>query len=542
MFSATSTAVIGRDGSNFDGVPHDLLPARDIAHLADERCAVLSADGSKVWFSGNADAPSYELSLGDDVAGLSLVPLGHYRFAIGAVSRSSHPASITHLALVDAVSPAVEVFVLPATPSPVAAIAPLDAAVVALVMNNGVISAWTPLFSNRLLFSAAPQIVRTAFLWWDPTHVATAAAPAALYGVGWVAPRGPSSADVGELRLALFSLAANGDLLESRDAPQHIAEHLAFADAAQVYNHVPRTATLLKINGAGVLSFPRAANHVPIVVSDAVANVVLPSTGDVHAAASRAGAPEPCPICFDDIVLGDGEAVALDCGHATHLACLDQCLARSEAYLPKGHRIVFNMSKCPQGCGRLVRHPHFPGSARVADRFAKVVADVEQRAKHDYPGHSAEEIMDGYLHYVCGTCGEPYWGGNKDCAAMMAGEVDVDPATLKCTKCTDGGRACETHGADWLFHKCQYCCNVATDFSLGRQWLCDACVAEKRKEPVWANGADGCVGAAECPLAGQHASSTATAVGCLLCALAVGTIHTDRIRKASSSTEGAATA
>jgi hypothetical protein len=121
---------------------------------------------------------------------------------------------------------------------------------------------------------------------------------------------------------------------------------------------------------------------------------------------------------------------------------------------------------------------------------------------------------------------------------MMSGETDANPLDLHCTKCAYAGAGpsadpCPAHGAEYLFHKCSFCCNIASDFSLGRLWLCQACITEKRKEPVWGTeeGAVQCVGPDQCPLGGHHRPSNRCPVGCLLCFIADEKIEQGKLRQ-----------
>jgi hypothetical protein len=534
MIVGDATGVTGVDGKVYAALPADVLPPRAIAHLAGTAVAILSNDGKSVYVASAPDDGSAWscIALGG-LEGQSLIPLAPFRLAVGCRSSGGTSGMLSHISLIDAVEPSVESFGLPSTPSPVSAIAPLDISDIALALHNGTIAAWAPTDPSCVRLNAVPNVIRAHFLWWDPTLVSTATNPASLYGLGQVVKAG------GDPVLARFALGTSGDIVNTAEVPAHLQDLLRVEMDAKVYGRHPHAGCLVSRGGTkDTVVFPRSSESTAIpflaLTADAT-SAAPPSQGVVMAAVSGAEMPDPCPICFDDITLGSGDAVAPDCGHAVHRDCLLQCLDRAESYIPHGHRIIFSMAACPRGCRRLVRHPCYEGSARILDRYAKVIEDVKARAAHDYPGHAADEVMGGYLHYVCGTCGDPYWGGSKDCAAMMSGEVDVEPSALRCIPCSHKAAACPQHGGEWLFHKCSYCCNVASDFSLGRLWLCEACVAEKRKAPVWAPGSDnearGCVGAAECPLGGQHEASNADPTGCLLCYLAQDRIEQRKLRQ-----------
>lgn len=255
--------------------------------------------------------------------------------------------------------------------------------------------------------------------------------------------------------------------------------------------------------------------------------------------------PTDCEVCLcplletddddDGQTSGGGTVITLDCGHAFHQACLEGCLAQSEAYLPKGHRIVFNMARCPAGCGVLARHARFPDTERIANRHDDVLRDATARAAAEFPGVAGPDAMAKYLHYVCNRCQRPFWGGNKDCAASVAGESTVDPSELVCIPCrvaTFSSARGWNHGNtaqpptlfatastplnDFDRHavvvtQCCGCCNPATHLSFGRLFLCERCVAarkvssSKTSSPFTSSAVCfDCLGPAHCPF--RHSS------------------------------------
>jgi len=555
---AGASSVLGRDGTRYGKCPATALPPRGIAHVCDDAIALLAADGRSLLVLPAPDADPVAVPLPDDLTGGAVVALATGRVAVACVApagatANGAPPVVTHVCLVDCVSPLVEAFAIPATPRPVVAIAPLATATLALVLDDGTAATWSPVHPTEVGRDSplSTDVARIAVLWWDASVAATTAHPAALHAVGWVHPKGISDKHAAESTAVAFGVGVTGEIVsqDAKAVPAAVAAWLG--EDSKLHAVPPAVGPLVSVSGIRAVavqganwSHPHPHTSYRSLSSDPAELTVDPDRACETTAAGVAPSwsiTEPCPICFDDLAIGTGECVALDCGHVLHAECLEGCLARAEAYVPKGHRIVFNMSKCPQGCGRLVRHPVFPGSARVAARYRAVLSDVEVRAKRDYPGHAADEVMDGYLYYVCGTCGEPYWGGSKDCAAMMSGEVDVDPRLLQCHTCAYSGAGpaadpCPQHGDAFRFHKCSYCCNVASDFSLGRLWLCEACITEKRKEPVWGSEPDAvaCVGTDKCPLGGHHRASNAAPVGCLVCFLADERLEQAKLRQPSA--------
>ena len=234
--------------------------------------------------------------------------------------------------------------------------------------------------------------------------------------------------------------------------------------------------------------------------------VQVPSKGCFWFPRSTGEPLDSCFICLCE--LEDDSSITLDCGHAFHIDCLKACVDRSEDYVDKGQRIVFNMARCPGGCGELLRHPVFPKSKLIVDRYTKVLADTAQRAAVEYPGQKVADVIDKYLHYVCFKCHDPFWGGNKDCAAMMT-EPQTAPGNLLCEQCQTDFR-CSTHGREYVVYKCEYCCRPAVHLSFGYRRLCEECV--KKKTTV----SSPCLGSG-CPLPKDHPMEHSYPIGCLLC-------------------------
>merc|ERR1711977_111241 len=77
---------------------------------------------------------------------------------------------------------------------------------------------------------------------------------------------------------------------------------------------------------------------------------------------------------------------------------------------------------------------------------------------------------------MCFKCGEPYFGGNYECAAGANAPTDFDPSELVCVGCSvPGGEICPRHGKEYLQFKCRYCCSVAVFFCFGTTHFCNEC-------------------------------------------------------------------
>jgi len=217
---------------------------------------------------------------------------------------------------------------------------------------------------------------------------------------------------------------------------------------------------------------------------------------------SQAEPSDSCIICYCD--LSEDESVTLDCGHSFHTSCLLECTSRAEAYAEKGDHIVFQMAKCPGGCGTLVRHRIAPRSKEITKLSRTIAKAAQMELRFQAPTKTAEDL----LFYLCHRCKKPFFGGLKICPRMNPTEAKKDPTELTCIDCA---HSCKEHAHDFALFKCHYCCNIATHRSFGNRFSCDRCEAAWDKaEPAQMP----CRGAS-CPFQQRHPSPGASV--CLLC-------------------------
>ena len=230
-----------------------------------------------------------------------------------------------------------------------------------------------------------------------------------------------------------------------------------------------------------------------------------PGPGD--AGATREGksrpptADDPCAICYVD-PLGAAPAILLGCGHVVHRQC---AIDKIRAGWP-GPAISFNHLRCPL-CGASggeaeeVGSAQFPvmrhGSLDEEIRPVLALRDVvmrrgrrrllaegnvaELRPGGEWEGRPGELALQRFNYYKCGRCGEPYFGGLRECGGEPGGgggDANGD-AELMCGGCsaTVSGLsgACAKHGRDELQFKCRFCCSPAVFFCFGSTHFCERC-------------------------------------------------------------------
>lgn len=60
-----------------------------------------------------------------------------------------------------------------------------------------------------------------------------------------------------------------------------------------------------------------------------------------------------------------------------------------------------------------------------------------------------------------------FFGGQRECAALIAEDDENLKRCFKCQYCTfSGEKYCEVHGDEYVQWKCQYCCSVAGQYRL----------------------------------------------------------------------------
>merc|ERR1711941_196643 len=122
-------------------------------------------------------------------------------------------------------------------------------------------------------------------------------------------------------------------------------------------------------------------------------------------------------------------------------------------------------------------------------RAAKEMANCEP---------NADELLRKYFYYECYQCRQPYFGGLAECQVAGAEINEPRPESVLCHGCMvqSTGRECETHGAEFMAIKCDFCCNEAL-FRCGTIMYCNPC----HSPPT--NVAKPC-DPSICPLRGQH--------------------------------------
>ena len=92
---------------------------------------------------------------------------------------------------------------------------------------------------------------------------------------------------------------------------------------------------------------------------------------------------------------------------------------------------------------------------------------AELRPGGEWEGRPGELALQRFNYYKCGRCGEPYFGGLRECGGEPGGgggDANGD-AELMCGGCsaTVSGLsgACAKHGRDELQFKCRFCCSPA---------------------------------------------------------------------------------
>lgn len=82
--------------------------------------------------------------------------------------------------------------------------------------------------------------------------------------------------------------------------------------------------------------------------------------------------------------------------------------------------------------------------------------------------------------YKCHRCSTIFCGGRRDCEAEMGAQIEINPEDILCVYCNglkqgDKSKPCETHGAEYMDHKCQFCCTPARWFCFGSVRYCEPC-------------------------------------------------------------------
>ena len=256
----------------------------------------------------------------------------------------------------------------------------------------------------------------------------------------------------------------------------------------------------------------------------------------------RMTADDPCAICYVD-PLGAAPAILLGCGHVVHVQC---AIDKIRAGWP-GPAISFNHLRCPL-CGASGREAEEVGSRQfpvmrhgsLDEEIQPVLAlrdAVMRRGRRrllaegnvaelqpggEWEGRPGELALARFNYYKCGKCGEPYFGGLRECGGEPGGgggDANGD-AELMCGGCsaTVSGLsgACAKHGRDELQFKCRFCCSPAVFFCFGSTHFCERCHVTR---PDWKpQPPPKTCTRATCPLGVDHPPhGQEFCLGCALC-------------------------
>eukprot|EP01095_Lingulamoeba_sp_RSL-Kostka_P009076 TRINITY_DN3106_c1_g1_i1.p1 TRINITY_DN3106_c1_g1~~TRINITY_DN3106_c1_g1_i1.p1 ORF type:complete len:449 (-),score=163.39 TRINITY_DN3106_c1_g1_i1:81-1427(-) len=239
-----------------------------------------------------------------------------------------------------------------------------------------------------------------------------------------------------------------------------------------------------------------------------------------------------CNICWVED-LSSSPSLQVKCGHIFHYNCLRQ---KMKEKWPSA-RITFGFWNCPL-CKTPIEHEALDDLISPIKKLKKEI-EIKALQRLKFEGlEKAESIvkpgeeyynnplgysMKRFAYYPCFKCGKPYFGGQVQCNAGD-GRQDFAPEDLICGGCSNSNVAssCPIHERDYIEHKCQFCCAVATWFCWGKTHFCDSCHTKqqngdyvtrypKEKLPK-------CPGKKNCPLRIDHPpNGEPFTLGCVLC-------------------------
>jgi len=167
---------------------------------------------------------------------------------------------------------------------------------------------------------------------------------------------------------------------------------------------------------------------------------------------------DTCIICWCETLI-EAPSVMLECGHVVHYHCARKMLELRW----NGPRITFGFAGCPT-CRRRMAHPLLEDLTKPINELCEKVR-AKALIRIDFMGlENAEELqpggrfhgdkagyaMDRLAYYLCYKCKEPYFGGERACAAE-APEA-FDPEELVCGGCSgiEVAQVCSKHGREYL--------------------------------------------------------------------------------------------
>jgi len=239
---------------------------------------------------------------------------------------------------------------------------------------------------------------------------------------------------------------------------------------------------------------------------------------------------EFCNICWVED-LGSAPCIRLHCGHYFHHACV---LKKIRGKWPSP-QITFHFWDCPL-CKKKMQHPSIMGELGPFEKLEEQIKKkAQQRLAFEgldkdpsitdpagrFHNRPVDFAMDRFAYYPCFKCGQPYFGGQRRCDAGNQNQA-FQAEELVCGGCSGVGQECQLHGRDFIEHKCQYCCSVASWFCWGKTHFCDSChTRQQRGDYITKYRKDQhprCPGKAQCPLKLDHPPNGEPFVlGCIIC-------------------------
>eukprot|EP00347_Sterkiella_histriomuscorum_P016709 403352152 len=190
-----------------------------------------------------------------------------------------------------------------------------------------------------------------------------------------------------------------------------------------------------------------------------------------------------CSICYTD-ELGQAPSVQLNCKHIFHHECLKKILTQRYQTI----RITLGYLDCPI-CGvqmettqsqeiiELIRkQKHFKErvyrEAQATALREGLYNEEEYKERKEFHTDPIVYAILKLAFYECYKCKNIFCGGHRDCEAEMneanlPKKEDILCVYCRAQKLGNQFAPCETHGEEFIEHKCQFCCQMATWFCWG---------------------------------------------------------------------------
>ncbi|ETO36723.1 hypothetical protein RFI_00341, partial [Reticulomyxa filosa] len=205
-----------------------------------------------------------------------------------------------------------------------------------------------------------------------------------------------------------------------------------------------------------------------------------------HPADVKYSLEEFCSICFTD-GLGQAPVIILSCKHPFHFECVKKKLDVSW----QTPFISFEFATCPL-CKEPINHESLNEKCEEIRLLENTVRQMAlQRLRYE-ERHNDQDVVDpkgrfyndeiGYADHIyaffqCFECKKPYFGGAKECKAQDDDDNKIEKKDLICNKCQkiESIDECKEHGAEYLAHKCRYCCTMSVFHCWGKVHFCREC-------------------------------------------------------------------